>query len=65
MWQLTKKRISLRIWSVLSKVEPGAGAGPLHRIRPKSTGSGSATLTTAVVGFGNLLNCLIEKLNTQ
>ena len=32
MWELTK-RISLRISSVLSKVEPepGAGAGPLHR----------------------------------
>ena len=38
MWALTK-RISLRISSVLSKVEPEAG--PLHRLRlrPKSTGS--------------------------
>ena len=44
MWKLTKS-ISLRILSVLSKVEPEpdlfTGSGWL---RPKSTGSGSATL---------------------
>ena len=41
----------MRISSVVSKVEPepGAGAGPLHRLRPKSTGSGSATLLSTVI----------------
>ena len=45
MWELTK-RISLRISTVLSKVEPEPGAGPLHRLqlRPKSTVSGFTTL---------------------
>ena len=40
MWEQTK-RISLRISSVLSKVEPELGAGPLHwlQLQPKSTGS--------------------------
>ena len=40
------KRISFRISSVLSKVDPEPGAGPSHRLRlrPKSTRSGSATL---------------------
>ena len=43
------KRTSFRISSVLSKVEPKPGAGPSHRLRlrPKSTGSGSATLLAA------------------
>ena len=44
------ERISFRISSVLSKVEPGAGAGPSHRLRPKSTGSGSTTLDVVSVG---------------
>ena len=42
MWELTKRK-SLRISSVLSKVEPEPGAGPLHRLwlrlRPKVSGS--------------------------
>ena len=36
MWELTK-RISLRTSSVF--IEGGPGAGPLNRLRPKSTGS--------------------------
>ena len=41
------KRISFRISSVLSKVEPklGAGAGPSHRLRPAPTGSATKVLT--------------------
>ena len=31
------ERISFRIYFVLSKVEPEPGAGPSHRLRPKST----------------------------
>ena len=44
------KRILFRISSVLSKVEPEPGAGPSHwlQLRPKSTGSGSATLLAGV-----------------
>ena len=38
------KSIAFRISSVLSKVEPEPGAGPSHRLQPKSTSSGSATL---------------------
>ena len=34
------ERISFRISSVLSKVEPEPGAGPSHQLRPESTGSG-------------------------
>ena len=43
------ERISLRISSVLSKVEPEPGARPSHRLRlrPKTTGSGSTTLVGA------------------
>ena len=47
MLEKTKRiPVSFRISSVLSKVEPGAGAGPSHwlRLRQKITGSGSATL---------------------
>ena len=39
------KRISFRISYVLSKVEPEPGAGPLHRLRPESTGSGALKVT--------------------
>ena len=46
------KRISFRISSVLSKVEPepGAGARPLHRLRlrPKSTGSGTLAVVKCI-----------------
>ena len=42
MWKRTKRiPVSLRITSVLSKVEPGAGAVPSHllRLQPKNPGS--------------------------
>ena len=42
------KRMSFRISSVLSKVEPEPGVGPLHRLRPKCPGSVSAKLTNIV-----------------
>ena len=39
MWELTKRiPVSLRISSVLSMVEPGAGARPSHRLRLCITG---------------------------
>ena len=49
------ERISFRISSVLllSKVEPGARAGPSHRLRPKSTGS-----FLSGPGFATLVNGL-------
>ena len=52
MWELTK-RISLRISTVLSKVEPEPGAGPLHRLRPKSTDS--ATLMMRSISSSDLI----------
>ena len=52
MWELTK-RISLRILSVLSKVEPKpdlyTGSGSDQKV-PAPTGSGSATLLFTTVG---------------
>ena len=44
------EKISFRISSVLSKVEvePKPGAGPSHRLRPKSAGSGSTTLAQSM-----------------
>ena len=44
------EKISFRISSVLSnvEVEPKPGAGPSHRLRPKSAGSGSTTLAQSM-----------------
>ena len=47
MLEQTKRIPIIQNFSFLSKVEPGAGGGLSHQLRPKSTGltgSGSATL---------------------
>ena len=63
------KRISFRISSVLSKVEPepGAGAGPSHRLRPKSTGSGTLRKMLTVLSslFGATRPCGLWKFPRQ